>query len=200
MKQIDAGDENRSVAPHCDSFRKCPLPRTARVPNGPDPHVLAASSRSATTAISTVIWKNLPVSKRTGKRKVRSGFQPFRVLLVDDNRTFREVLRMMLEARGEFVVVGEAGGGDEAVCAAAELSPDIVVMDLVMPGKDGVDACREIMDTAPETRVVMLTACTEDDAMIEAANAGAAACLHKVAGMTRLISTLKNVAAGGTGV
>ena len=69
-------------------------------------------------------------------------------------------------------------------------------MDVMMPGKDGVEACREIMESAPDTRVVMLTASTEEDAVIEAVAAGATGYLQKVSGMDRLLSTLKLVAAG----
>ena len=93
-------------------------------------------------------------------------------------------------------VAGVAGDGEEAVSAAAELSPDVVVMDVMMPGKDGVEACREIMESAPGTRVAMLTASTEEDAVIEAVAAGATGYLQKVSGMDRLLSTLKLVAAG----
>ena len=80
---------------------------------------------------------------------------------------------MMLERSEEFEVVGHARDGVEAVKAASELAPDVIVMDVMMPNKDGVDACREIMETLPGTRVVMLTASTEADAVIEAVSAGA---------------------------
>ena len=122
--------------------------------------------------------------------------QRIRVLLVDDHSIMREGLQSMLEQSEEFEVVGVAGDGEEAVSAAAELSPDVVVMDVMMPGKDGVEACREIMESAPCTRVVMLTASTEEDAVIEAVAAGATGYLQKVSGMDRLLSTLKLVAAG----
>ena len=122
--------------------------------------------------------------------------QRIRVLLVDDHSIMREGLQSMLEQSEEFEVVGVAGDGEEAVSAAAELSPDVVVMDVMMPGKDGVEACREIMESAPGTRVVMLTASTEEDAVIEAVAAGATGYLQKVSGMDRLLSTLKLVAAG----
>ena len=108
----------------------------------------------------------------------------------------REGLQSMLEQSEEFEVAGVAGDGEEAVSAAAELSPDVVVMDVMMPGKDGVEACRDIMESAPGTRVVMLTASTEEDAVIEAVAAGATGYLQKVSGMDRLLSTLKLVAAG----
>ena len=122
--------------------------------------------------------------------------QRIRVLLVDDHSIMREGLQSMLEQSEEFEVVGLAGDGEKAVSAAAELAPDVVVMDVMMPGKDGVEACRDIMESAPGTRVVMLTASTEEDAVIEAVAAGATGYLQKVSGMDRLLSTLKLVAAG----
>ena len=84
----------------------------------------------------------------------------------------------------------------EAVKAASELSPDVIVMDVMMPKKDGVEACREIMESLPDTRVIMLTASTDADAVIEAVAAGATGYLQKVAGMDRLLSTVKDAAAG----
>ena len=105
----------------------------------------------------------------------------------------RDGLRMMLK---ESEVVGQARDGEEAVRAASELSPEVVVMDVMMPKKDGVEACREIMETAPDTQVVMLTASTEEDAVTEAVAAGAMGYLQKVSGVERLLSTVRDVAAG----
>ena len=119
-----------------------------------------------------------------------------RVLLADDHSIVREGLESMLKDSEEFEVVGSARDGVEAVRAASELSPDVIVMDVIMPGKDGVEACREIMESAPGVRVVMLTASTEEDAVIEAVAAGATGYLQKLSGMDRLLSTLKLVAAG----
>ena len=119
-----------------------------------------------------------------------------RVLLADDHSIMREGLESMLKDSEEFEVVGSARDGVEAVKAASELSPDVIVMDVVMPGKDEVEACREIMESAPGVRVVMLTASTEEDAVIEAVAAGATGYLQKLSGMDRLVSTLKLVAAG----
>ena len=119
-----------------------------------------------------------------------------RVLLVDDHSIMREGLQMMLEQSGEFEVVGQARDGAEGVKAASELSPDVIVMDVMMPNKDGVEACREIMESLPETRVIMLTASTEVDAVIDAVAAGATGYLQKVSGMDQLLSTVKVVAAG----
>ena len=119
-----------------------------------------------------------------------------RVLLADDHSIMREGLESMLKDSEEFEVVGSARDGVEAVKAASELSPDVIVMDVMMPKKDGVEACREIMESAPGVRVVMLTASTEEDAVIEAVAAGATGYLQKLSGMNRLLSTLKLVAAG----
>ena len=119
-----------------------------------------------------------------------------RVLLADDHSIMREGLESMLKDSEEFEVVGSARDGVEAVKAASELSPDVIVMDVMMPKKDGVEACREIMEAAPGVRVVMLTASTEEDAVIEAVAAGATGYLQKLSGMDRLLSTLKLVAAG----
>ena len=119
-----------------------------------------------------------------------------RVLLADDHAVTREGLQAMLEQSEEFEVVGQARDGVEAVKAASELSPDVIVMDVMMPKKDGVEACREIMESLPETRVVMLTASTEADAVIEAVAAGATGYLQKVSGMDQLLSAVRLVAAG----
>ena len=119
-----------------------------------------------------------------------------RVLLVDDHSVVLEGLQVVLERSGEFEVVGQAGDGDEAVRAASELSPDVIVMDVMMPNKDGVEACREIMDSAPDTRVIMLTASTEEDAVVEAAAAGATGYLQKVSGMDHFLSAVRVVAEG----
>ena len=79
---------------------------------------------------------------------------------------------------------------------AADVSPEVVVMDVIMPEKDGVKACREIMESAPDTRVVMLTASTEEDAVVEAVAAGAAGYVQKETDRERLLSTLKDAALG----
>ena len=127
---------------------------------------------------------------------MQSESRRIRVLLADDHSIMRDGLRVMLEQSGEFEVVGQARDGEEAVRAASELAPDVVVLDVMMPNKDGVEACREIMESLPDTRVVMLTASTEEDAVIEAVAAGATGYLQKVSGMEQLLATVRDVAAG----
>ena len=119
-----------------------------------------------------------------------------RVMIVDDHSIVRVGLKQVLDQSGEFEVVGEAADGEEAVRVAADVSPDVVVMDVMMPKKDGVEACREIMESAPETRVLMLTASTEEDAVVEAVAAGATGYLQKETDREQLLSALRNVVLG----
>ena len=102
-----------------------------------------------------------------------------RVMLADDHPIMRDGLRDALQDEGDFEVVGSAGDGVEAVTMAQGLEPEVIVMDVIMPNKDGVDACREIMELLPDTRVLMLTASTTEDAVIEAIAAGATGYLQK---------------------
>ena len=119
-----------------------------------------------------------------------------RVLLADDHSVTREGLRSILAGSEEFEVVGVAMDGVEAVKVASELSPDLIVMDVMMPKKDGVEACREIMESRPETRVIMLTASTEANAVIDAVAAGAASYLQKVADMDQVLDMMREAATG----
>ena len=121
-----------------------------------------------------------------------SSGERIRVMIVDDHSILRIGLKQVLEQSGEYEVVGQAADGEEAVRVAADVSPDVVVMDVMMPKKDGVEACREIMESAPETRVVMLTASTEDDAVVEAVAAGATGYLQKETGLDRLLSAMRD--------
>ena len=125
-----------------------------------------------------------------------SADERIRVMIVDDHSIVRVGLKQALEQSGEFEVVGEAADGEEAVRVAADVSPDVVVMDVIMPRKDGVEACREIMESAPGTRVVMLTASTEVDAIVGAVAAGATGFLQKETDRERLLSTVRDAVSG----
>ena len=121
---------------------------------------------------------------------------PVRVLLVDDHPVMRDGLQQLLERTGEFEVVGHAGDGEEAERMAKEVVPDLVIMDVLMPGMDGIEACREIIDALPDTRVLMLTASTERNAVIEAVAAGADGYLQKFTGTEELLAMVRDVARG----
>ena len=122
--------------------------------------------------------------------------QRIRVLIVDDHSILRVGLKQVLEQSGEFEVVGQAADGNEAVRIAAEVSPDLVVMDVMMPNKDGVAACREIIESAPDTRVIILTASTEEDAVVDAVAAGATGYVQKGTDREQFLAAVRAVAKG----
>ncbi len=119
-----------------------------------------------------------------------------KVLLVDDHELMRVGLREALERSGDFEVVGEAADGDSAVREALALKPDVIIMDVIMPLKDGIEACREIVDILPDTRVLMFTASPEEDAVVESFAAGATGYLEKYSGKEHLLRTARDVAQG----
>ena len=121
---------------------------------------------------------------------------PTRVLLVDDHEIMRDGLREVLERSGAFEVVGEAGDGETAVRVAQSVEPDVVIMDVMMPVKNGIDACRDITESLPDTRVLILTAASEEDAVMEALTAGAVGYLQKYSGKGDLLRTVRDVAKG----
>ena len=121
---------------------------------------------------------------------------PTTVLIVDDHSIMRDGLQEMLEGSEDFRVVGQARDGREAVDAAQRLKPDVLIMDIIMPLKDGVDACREIMATVPGTRVLVLTASTKDNTVVEAIAAGATGYLQKFTGKDELLATIRDVVDG----
>ena len=108
----------------------------------------------------------------------------------------RSGLREALEDEADFEVVGQAADGVEAVRTAQRVKPDVIIMDVMMPDKGGVDACREILELLPDTRVLMLTASTADDAVVEAVAAGATGYLQKYTGPEELADAIRDVAKG----
>ena len=113
-----------------------------------------------------------------------------RVLLVDDQALFREALATLLDVRTDIAVVGEAGNGDEALRAAAELRPDVVLMDLRMPVLDGIAATRRLRVEQPGVRVIALTTFDEDDEVFAALRAGAVGYLLKDVSSARLVEAI----------
>ncbi|MFI6656032.1 response regulator [Streptomyces sp. NPDC050523] len=125
-----------------------------------------------------------------------SGQPPVRVLLVDDQELIRTALSMVMADIEDVDVAGEAGTGEEAVRLAAELSPDVVVMDIRMPGMDGIEATRRITEAEPEARVVVLTTFDDDAYVYGALRAGASGFLVKDMALDDIIAAVRVVAAG----
>jgi DNA-binding NarL/FixJ family response regulator len=120
-----------------------------------------------------------------------------RVLLVDDHDLFRTGLRNLLEEQG-VQVVGEAAGGSDALRIVREIAPDVVVMDLNMPGMSGVEATREIATIAPLTRVVVLTISDQDDDVMDAIVAGACGYLVKDSSIEELMRGISAASVGAS--
>ena len=119
-----------------------------------------------------------------------------KVMIVDDHAIMREGLKEIMDRAGDFTVVAEAGDGAQAVESAMNARPDVVIMNIDMPLKDGIDACREIKDQLPDTRVLMLTGSSDDDSVIRSVAAGATGFLEKFCGREKFLSTLRDVADG----
>lgn len=119
-----------------------------------------------------------------------------RVLLVDDHPVFRHGMRALLEAVAEVEVVGEGRDGSEAVELTDRLRPDVVVMDLSMPGLDGVAATRQICAAHPDTGVLVLTMFEDDDSVFAAMRAGARGYLVKGADSPEVLRAIEGVASG----
>ena len=116
---------------------------------------------------------------------------PIHVLLVDDHPVVRQGLRALLSTQEGIEVVGEAADGDAAVTAAERLSPDVVLMDIMMPEMDGVEALRRIAESRPQTRVVMLTSYADERRALEAVDAGASGFLLKDASPRDVVSAIR---------
>ena len=122
--------------------------------------------------------------------------QVTRVVVVDDHRTVAELLSAALDREPDLQVVGVAGDADEAVRVVGDTLPDVVVMDVQLPGADGFEATRRLLAALPETRVVMLTAHTDADVVVRAAAAGACAFLPKDGSLSRLLTAVRRARVG----
>ena len=119
-----------------------------------------------------------------------------RVLIADDQTLVRDGFRMILDAQEDIEVVGEAADGLEAVVKARELRPEVVLMDVRMPGRDGLEATRELLLELPETRVLILTTFDLNEYVYEAMKAGASGFLLKDVPRSQLIEGVRTVARG----
>jgi len=122
--------------------------------------------------------------------------EPIRVLIADDHAVLREGLRSFLELQDGIEIVGDAADGAEAVELAERLRPAVVLMDLVMPKLDGVEAMRALRERVPETRVIILTSYIDDERLLPAIRAGAAGYLLKNAEPQELARAIRTADAG----
>lgn len=121
---------------------------------------------------------------------------PIRVLLADDHQVLREGLRVLLGGEEDLCIIGEASTGDEAVRLVVKIQPDVVVMDLGMPGMSGLEAIREIRRQAPQTRIVVLTMHSGRELVMQAIQAGCDGYVPKSAAHTSLLQAVRAVHAG----
>jgi DNA-binding NarL/FixJ family response regulator len=117
--------------------------------------------------------------------------EPIRVLIVDDHSVVREGLRAFLELQEGLEVVGEAADGERAIAAAKRLRPNVILMDLVMPGFGGVAAMRSLREEVPDARVIVLTSFLDDDKLLPALRAGAAGYLLKNAETQEIVRAVR---------
>ena len=122
---------------------------------------------------------------------------PIRLMIVDDQKLMREGLRTLLELEGGFEIVAEAGDGQAALDAYAELQPDVVLMDIRMPGMDGVEATRRLHEKWSNARVIILTTFNDDAYVFEALRVGALGYLLKDLSGHELANAVQTVANGG---
>jgi DNA-binding NarL/FixJ family response regulator len=122
---------------------------------------------------------------------------PVRVLIVDDQRLMRDGLHTLLELEEDMQVAGEAGDGQAALDAYERLQPDVVLMDIRMPGMDGVEATRRLRGSWPGARVIILTTFDDDESVFEGLRAGALGYLLKDVSGQELAEAIRQVSAGG---
>lgn len=120
------------------------------------------------------------------------------VVIVDDHFVVREGVRALFETQPDISIVGEAASGEEAVRLCADYAPDVVLMDLLMPGLNGVEATRQIKQVSPRSQVIVLTSYHEDEHILPAIRAGALSYLLKEAGPDELLAAVQKAARGET--
>lgn len=119
-----------------------------------------------------------------------------KILLVDDHEVVRVGLKTVLSRNAQFQVVAEAGNATEALDRVGRYRPDVIVMDIRLPGKNGIEATREILSQYPETKIIMLTSYAEDDLLFDAIAAGASGYVLKQIGSNELVTALEKIGRG----
>ena len=119
-----------------------------------------------------------------------------KIMLVDDHEVVRLGIKALLSNYPTYEVVAEAANADEAVSTAEEYQPDVIIMDIRLPGKSGIEATKEIMEIMPDTKIIMLTSFAEDDLLFDAINAGAYGYILKQIGSDDLINALDAIGRG----
>jgi two-component system NarL family response regulator len=131
-----------------------------------------------------------------GEASPVAGGDPIRVLIVDDHALFRRGLEMVLEEQSDIEVVGEGSDGNEAVEKAGDLLPDVVLMDIRMPRRGGIEACTAIKNAVPSAKIVMLTISDEEEDLFEAIKAGASGYLLKEISIDEVPQAVRAVQGG----
>ncbi|HET9051291.1 MAG TPA: response regulator transcription factor [Candidatus Dormibacteraeota bacterium] len=127
---------------------------------------------------------------------IRKPGETIRILLCDDHELVRRGVRTLLAEVPGYEVVGEAGDADEAVGESLRLEPHVVVMDVRLPGRSGIEACRDIRSACPSTRILMLTSFADDDALFSSIMAGASGYVLKQVRGSDLVGAIREVACG----
>jgi two-component system response regulator DevR len=127
---------------------------------------------------------------------IREKMAKQRILLVDDHEVVRLGLKSLLDRHTQFEVIGEAGSAREAIEQVTNLQPDVVVMDIRLPGTSGIEACEEIVNRFPDTKVIMLTSYAEDEMLFSAIRAGASGYILKQIGGDDLVRALEAIGRG----
>jgi len=122
--------------------------------------------------------------------------KPIRVLIADDHALFREGIHAILKPVPDIEIVGEAGTGEEAVALAPDLKPDVILMDIQMPDLNGVEATQRILETQPDTGIIIVTMLEDDDSLFSAMRAGARGYVLKGADKAEMLKSIRAVADG----
>ena len=122
--------------------------------------------------------------------------EPIRILIADDHPLFRDGLRVLLESVPDMQVIGEATTGNEVMAQAISLQPDLILMDIKMPGTNGIEATRRILQTSPHIRILILTMFEDDESVFAAIRAGARGYLLKGAVHEETLRAIRAVASG----